>query len=133
MGGVTTVYIAGVFEFIEAGTTDKITKYYAPRGFPNALRRSGYGVEDGVFYTLRDHLNSSSGIIVVQSLSLSIAQSHLSVNQLRRQCLFCGFGLQGEKLFLVAQLQVIDLAIETTLRQQFGMATALDNTPVVQH
>jgi RHS repeat-associated protein len=59
VGSVITVYIAGVFEFIEAGTTDKITKYYEG----NALRRSGYGVDDGVFYTLRDHLNSSSVIM----------------------------------------------------------------------
>ena len=29
---VTTVYIAGIYEFIEAGATDKVTKYYAPRG-----------------------------------------------------------------------------------------------------
>jgi RHS repeat-associated protein len=59
VGSVITVYIAGVFEFIEAGTTDKMTKYYEG----NALRRSGYGVDDGVFYTLRDHLNSSSVIM----------------------------------------------------------------------
>ena len=59
VAGVTTVYIAGVFEFIEAGTTDKTTKYYEG----NALRRSGYGVDDGVFYLLRDHLNSSSVIL----------------------------------------------------------------------
>lgn len=63
VGGVTTVYIAGVFEFIENGATDKITKYYAPKGFPNAMRRSGYGVDDGVFYLLQDHLNSSSVIV----------------------------------------------------------------------
>ncbi len=63
VGGVTTVYIAGVFEFIENGNTDKMTTYYAPRGFPNAMRRSGYGIDDGVFYLLRDHLNSSSVIM----------------------------------------------------------------------
>ena len=63
VGGVTTVYIAGVFEFIENGATDKITKYYAPKGFPNAMRRSGYGVDDGVFYLLQDHLNSSSVMV----------------------------------------------------------------------
>ena len=56
VGGVTTVYIAGVFEFIENGATDKITKYYDG----NAMRRSGYGVDDGVFYLLQDHLKSSS-------------------------------------------------------------------------
>lgn len=59
VGGVTTVYIAGVFEFIENGTTDKITKYYEG----NAMRRSGYGVDDGVFYLLQDQLNSSSVIV----------------------------------------------------------------------
>lgn len=31
VGGVTTVYIAGVFEFIENGATDKVTKYYVSR------------------------------------------------------------------------------------------------------
>lgn len=63
VAGVTTVYIAGIYEFIEAGATDRVTKYYAPSGFPNALRRSGYTSDNGVFYTLRDHLNSSSVII----------------------------------------------------------------------
>ena len=63
VGGVTTIYIAGLFEFIENGATDKITKYYAPKGFPNAMRRSGYGIDDGVFYLLQDHLNSSSGFV----------------------------------------------------------------------
>lgn len=62
VGGVTTVYIAGVFEFIENGATDKITKYYEG----NAMRRSGYGVDDGVFYLLQDHLKSSS-VIVTQA------------------------------------------------------------------
>ena len=59
VGGVTTVYIAGLYEFIENGATDKVTKYYEG----NALRRSGYGVDDGVFYLLRDHLSSSSVIL----------------------------------------------------------------------
>ncbi len=59
VGGVTTVYIAGVFEFIENGTTDKITTYYDG----NAMRRSGYGIDDGVFYLLQDHLKSSSSFV----------------------------------------------------------------------
>ena len=63
VGGVTTIYIAGVFEFIENGATDKMTTYYAPRGFPNAMRRSGYGIDDGVFYLLQDHLKSSSSFV----------------------------------------------------------------------
>lgn len=45
VGGVTTVYIAGFYEFIENGATDKVTKY--DEG--NAVRCSGYGVDDGVF------------------------------------------------------------------------------------
>lgn len=59
---MTTVYIAGVFEFIENGATDKITTYYDG----NTLRRSGYGIDDGVFYLLQDHLKSSS-VFVNQS------------------------------------------------------------------
>ena len=27
VAGVTTVYLGGIYEFIEAGTTDKVTKY----------------------------------------------------------------------------------------------------------
>ncbi|MCE7981271.1 MAG: hypothetical protein DYG89_08785 [Caldilinea sp. CFX5] len=46
VGGVTTFYIAGVFEFIENGATDKMTTYYDG----NAMRRNGYGTDDGVFY-----------------------------------------------------------------------------------
>ena len=57
--GVTTVYIAGVFEFIENGATDKMTTYYDG----NAMRRSGYGIDDGVFYLLQDHLKSSSSFV----------------------------------------------------------------------
>ena len=56
---MTTVYIAGVFEFIENGATDKMTTYYDG----NALRRSGYGIDDGVFYLLQDHLKSSSSFV----------------------------------------------------------------------
>ena len=54
VAGVTTVYIAGIYEY-QGGAT---TKYYEG----NALRRTGYGTNDGIFYTLRDHLNSSSVI-----------------------------------------------------------------------
>ena len=48
-------------------TTDTLnsatTKYDAAKRFPKALQRSGYGVDDGVFYLLQDHLNSSSVIV----------------------------------------------------------------------
>jgi hypothetical protein len=62
VGVTTTVYIAGVYEFIDLAT-DRVTKYYEG----NAMRRSGYGgTNDGVFYLLQDHLKSSS-IFVNQS------------------------------------------------------------------
>jgi RHS repeat-associated protein len=59
VGGVTTVYIAGMYEY-QGGAT---THYYAPSGHPNALRRTGYGSDNGVFYLLQDHLKSSSAVI----------------------------------------------------------------------
>ena len=55
MGGVTTVYIAGIYEY-QGGAT---TTYYDG----NAMRRSGYGIDDGVFYLLQDHLKSSSSFV----------------------------------------------------------------------
>ena len=55
IGGVTTVYIAGVYEY-QAGAT---TLYYDG----NAMRRTGYAADNGVTYLLQDHLKSSSAVI----------------------------------------------------------------------
>ncbi|MFN8444224.1 MAG: RHS repeat-associated core domain-containing protein [Caldilineaceae bacterium] len=55
VNGVTTVYINGVYEY-QAGAT---TQYYEG----NALRRTGYETNNGVFYLLQDHLKSSSTIV----------------------------------------------------------------------
>jgi len=52
---VTTVYVAGVYEY-QAGAT---TSYYDGGG----MRRSGYASGNGVFYTLSDHLKSTSTIV----------------------------------------------------------------------
>ncbi len=57
IGGVTTVYVAGVYEY-EVGT-GATTKYYEG----NALRRAGYTADNGVFYLLQDHLHSSSATV----------------------------------------------------------------------
>ncbi|MFN8444227.1 MAG: hypothetical protein U0175_25820 [Caldilineaceae bacterium] len=54
VGAVTTIYIGGVYEY-QAGAT---TQYYEG----NALRRTGYASNNGVFYLLQDHLRSSSAI-----------------------------------------------------------------------
>jgi hypothetical protein len=48
---VTTVYIAGLYEY-QAGAT---THYYEG----NAFRRTGYAANNGLFYLLQDHLGSS--------------------------------------------------------------------------
>jgi RHS repeat-associated protein len=55
VNGVSTVYIAGVYEW-QGGAT---TIYYEG----NAIRRSGYASDNGVFYNLRDHLSSSSVLL----------------------------------------------------------------------
>ncbi|MFN8444225.1 MAG: RHS repeat-associated core domain-containing protein [Caldilineaceae bacterium] len=54
VGAVTTIYIGSVYEY-QAGAT---THYYEG----NALRRTGYASNNGVFYLLQDHLKSSSAI-----------------------------------------------------------------------
>ncbi|NJN84686.1 MAG: RHS repeat-associated core domain-containing protein, partial [Caldilineaceae bacterium] len=70
---VTTVYIAGVYEW-QAGAS---TSYYAGPGGQVALRRSGYASGNGLFTLLRDHLNSSSvlvdeaGVVVERAYYLS--------------------------------------------------------------
>jgi len=52
VNGTTTVYIAGLYEY-QGGAT---TLYYEG----NALRRTGYAGDNGVFYLLQDQLKSSS-------------------------------------------------------------------------
>jgi hypothetical protein len=55
IGGVTTVYIAGLYEY-QGGAT---THYYEGHAF----RRSGYATNNGVFYLLQDHLGSNRDLI----------------------------------------------------------------------
>jgi RHS repeat-associated protein len=55
VNGVTTVYVAGVYEWQNGATT----LYYEG----NALRRTGYASDNGVFYLLQDHLKSSSTLL----------------------------------------------------------------------
>lgn len=52
VNGTTTVYIAGLYEY-QGGAT---TLYYEG----NALRRTGYAANNGVFYLRQDQLKSSS-------------------------------------------------------------------------
>ncbi|MBM4460525.1 MAG: hypothetical protein FJ011_22670, partial [Chloroflexi bacterium] len=52
VGSVTTVYIAGLYEYQNGA----VTKYYEG----GAIRRTGYASDNGVFYTLSDHLHSTS-------------------------------------------------------------------------
>ncbi len=52
VNGVTTVYMAGLYEYQRGATT----LYYDG----NALRRTGYAMDNGVFYLLQDQLKSSS-------------------------------------------------------------------------
>ena len=54
VGGVSTVYIAGIYEQSEAASTS----YYEG----GAMRRSGYAESNGVFYLLQDQLKSTSVI-----------------------------------------------------------------------
>jgi RHS repeat-associated protein len=55
IGSVTTVYIAGVYEY-QGGAT---THYYEGHAF----RRTGYASNNGVFYLLQDHLGSNRDLI----------------------------------------------------------------------
>ena len=55
VGGVTTVYLAGIYEYQNGA----VTKYYEG----GALRRTGYATDNGVFYTLSDHLRSTSILV----------------------------------------------------------------------
>jgi len=52
VNGTITVYVAGLYEY-QGGAT---TLYYEG----NALRRTGYATDNGVFYLLQDQLKSSS-------------------------------------------------------------------------
>jgi RHS repeat-associated protein len=55
IGGVTTVYIGGVYEY-QGGAT---THYYEGHAF----RRTGYAINNGIFYLLQDHLGSNRDLI----------------------------------------------------------------------
>lgn len=55
VGGVTTVYIAGLYEW-QGGA---VTKHYEG----GAFRRVGYTGDNGVFYSLSDHLKSTSALV----------------------------------------------------------------------
>jgi RHS repeat-associated protein len=68
VNGVTTAYVAGVYEY-QAGAT---TYYYEG----NALRRTGYASDNGVYYLVQDHLKSTS-TIVNQNGTLTTHQYYL--------------------------------------------------------
>jgi len=55
INSVTTVYVAGVYEYQNGATT----LYYEG----SAMRRSGYASDNGVFYNLQDHLKSTSSVV----------------------------------------------------------------------
>jgi hypothetical protein len=55
VAGVTTVYIAGLYEYQNGA----VTKYYEG----GAMRRSGYASGNGITYALSDHLNSTSVLV----------------------------------------------------------------------
>jgi len=69
VGGTTTVYIAGMFEY-QGGA---MTSYYAGVNGPVALRRTGYTSNNGIFYMLDDHLRST-GVILNQNGTVSAQQ-----------------------------------------------------------
>jgi RHS repeat-associated protein len=78
---VATVYVAGVYEW-QGGAT---TLYYEG----NALRRSGYASDNGVFYLLQDHLNSSSAF-VTQSGAVTSRNSYFPFGGNRGGAAFSG-------------------------------------------
>ncbi len=65
VASVTTVYIAGIYEWQNGATT----KYYEG----GAFRRVGYASNNGVFYALSDHLRSTS-VLVNQNGTLNTNQ-----------------------------------------------------------
>ncbi len=61
VGGVTTVFIGGYFEWNNSGL---ITKYYGLGASVSAMRREGTGITLGLFWMLGDHLGSASVILM---------------------------------------------------------------------
>ena len=55
VAGVTTVYLAGLYEYQNGA----VTKYYEG----GAIRRTGYATGNGVIYTLSDQLRSTSVLV----------------------------------------------------------------------
>jgi hypothetical protein len=55
VAGITTVYLAGLYEWQNGA----VTKYYEG----GALRRMGYATDNGVFYVVSDHLKSTSVLV----------------------------------------------------------------------
>ncbi len=55
VGGVTTVYLAGLYEYQNGA----VTKYYEG----GAIRRVGYASDNGVFYVLSDQVQSASVLV----------------------------------------------------------------------
>jgi RHS repeat-associated protein len=55
VAGVTTVYIAGLYEYQNSA----VTKYYEGGG----IRRTGYAADNGIFYVVSDHLRSTSVLV----------------------------------------------------------------------
>ena len=55
VAGVTTVYLAGLYEWQNGA----VTKYYEG----GAIRRTGYASDNGVFYVVSDHLRSTSVLV----------------------------------------------------------------------
>ncbi len=55
VNGVTTVYLAGLYEYQNGA----VTKYYEG----GAMRRTGYATDNGVFYIVSDHLRSTSVLV----------------------------------------------------------------------
>ena len=51
VGGVTTVYVGSYYEWTSAGST----QYYFVGGQRVAMRRTGYGAENGLFWLFTDH------------------------------------------------------------------------------
>jgi len=54
--GVTTTYIGNYYEWTDAGSA----QYYYSGSQPIAMRRSGYGGDNGLFWVFGDHLGSTS-------------------------------------------------------------------------
>lgn len=62
VGGVSTVYLAELCEY----QNDAVTKHYPSTRVGQAgraTRRMGYASDNGVFYTLSDHLRSTSVLV----------------------------------------------------------------------